>query len=359
MGNNSTAERIEVIRSWFHRLNVQGILFLDLNNMRYLTGFTGSEGAFFVGKDRACLLVDGRYTTQARREAPRVEIVSFTDKMRDIADLLASQRVLRIGFESSVITYDDYTILHNCLRSAELVPLSMELQGLRAIKDDEEIGCIKTAASIAARALTHTLAAVEAGVSEREIAALLESDMLREGSERPSFDTITASGENTALPHAHPGSRTLCRGDFVVIDYGAVYKGYHSDETCTIAVGTVTEEQRKIYNIVKDAHDRALDAVRPGIHCREIDAVARRHIDDAGYSSYFSHGTGHGVGLAVHESPVISSRSRSVLEQGMIITIEPGIYIPGLWGIRIEDMVLVTADGCKILTEMPKHLIIL
>lgn len=351
--------RIEKLRAQLHSFGAEGVLFFDLSNIRYLTGFTGSEGALFLGRDRLVLLVDGRYTTQAGRESPHADIVPVTDKLEGITDLLIAEGVGSVAFESSILTYDGYTILHNRLPSVELLPLSSQLSELRAVKDEEEVGLITAAAGIAARALRKTLEGLAPGVREREIAASLEAAMLREGSERPSFETIVASGENAALPHAHPGDRALRSGDFVVIDYGAVYRGYHSDETCTIALGALSSEQEKVYTIVKSAHERALEAVRPGALAREIDGIARRYIDDAGYGSCFSHGTGHGVGLAVHEAPVLSPRSRSVLEEGMIITVEPGVYIPGSWGIRIEDMILVTADGCRILTEMPKHLVIL
>ena len=352
-------KRIERVRTQLQTCGVEGALFFDLSNIRYLTGFTGSEGVLFLGRDRLALLVDGRYTTQAGRESPHAGIVPVTDKMEGISNLLAAERAGPVGFESSILTYDGYTILHNRLPAVELLPLSSQLSELRAVKDEEEVRLIKAAAGIAARALRKTLEGLAPGIREREIAALLESAMLQEGSEKPSFETIVASGENAALPHAHPGDRTLRSGDFVVIDYGAVYGGYHSDETCTIALGALSSEQEKVYTIVKSAHDRALEAVRPGALAREIDGIARRYIDDAGYGSCFSHGTGHGVGLAVHEAPVLSPRSRSVLEEGMIITVEPGVYIPGSWGIRIEDMILVTADGFRMLTEMPKHLVIL
>ena len=168
-----------------------------------------------------------------------------------------------------------------------------------------------------------------------------------------------ASGSNSALPHATPGPREIQDGDFVTVDYGTVYLGYHSDETCTFAVGGITERQAAVYAVVKDAHDRAIDTVREGISCRDIDAIARGHIDDAGYGAYFSHGTGHGVGLATHEPPRLSGRAEDLLEEGMVITVEPGIYIPGLWGVRIEDTVMVEKDGCEILTKMSKDLRIL
>ncbi len=176
------------------------------------------------------------------------------------------------------------------------------------------------------------------------------------GAEAPSFDTIIASGPNSALPHARPGSRKIRPGDFVVVDYGAVWRGYHSDETCTFAVGGAGRRHKKIYAVVKEAHDRALEAVRPGVACRDVDAAARGVIEKAGYGPLFSHGTGHGVGLDVHEAPRLSTLSEAVLEKGMVITIEPGIYLPGFGGVRIEDTVLVEKGGARVLTEFSKEL---
>ncbi|MCK9274458.1 MAG: Xaa-Pro peptidase family protein [Syntrophales bacterium] len=352
-------ERVEKIESLVNKLEIEGIIFLNLTNIRYLTGFSGSEGAFFAGKKISALFVDGRYTTQAKEEAPQVEVVSFTDKMADIAEYISGKGMNRIGFESSAITYDDYIVLRDRLFSSTLIPLSRELKDIRAVKDKEEIAFLKKAADKATKALARTFEVVKPGVSEKYIAAFLESSMLREGSEKPSFETIVASGANAALPHAHPGERIFKRGDLVVIDYGAVYRGYHSDETVTIAVEDISDEEKKIYNIVKEAHDRALDEVKADASCRDIDDIARSFIHDAGYGHYFSHGTGHGVGLDVHEEPAVSAKSQAVLKEGMVVTIEPGIYIPGVLGVRIESMVLVNARGCDILTGTPKDLIIL
>ncbi|GAJ05933.1 unnamed protein product [marine sediment metagenome] len=180
-----------------------------------------------------------------------------------------------------------------------------------------------------------------------------------EGAERVSFESIVASGKNSALPHATPGFKKIEKGDFVIIDYGAVYGGYHSDETCTFVVESVTDRQKEIYSIVKDAHGRALDSVRAGVACREVDRIVRDHIEGAGFGKHFSHGTGHGVGLDVHEAPRLFTKADGSLEAGMVVTIEPGVYIPDLWGVRIEDMVLVKEDGCEVLTRIPKDLRIL
>jgi len=328
-------------------------------NIRYLTGFTGSEGALFIGEGKTVLLVDGRYVTQATGETNACEILHFADKTEGIAQLLAAEKVKVVGFESQALTYDAYEKLQREATGSFLKPLSDELGSIRARKDSDEIFLLKEAAKIAARALGATLKIIRPGISERSVASVLEANMKDEGSEKPSFETIVAAGDNSSMPHAKPGGRELHNGDFVVIDYGVVYEGYHSDETCTVAIGEVTREQEGVYEIVRNAHDRAIDAVKAGVSCREIDSIARDYITERGFGPQFSHGTGHGVGLEVHEPPKISERSTDCLEEGMIMTVEPGIYIPGKWGVRIEDTVLVESDGCEIITKMSKDLMVL
>jgi Xaa-Pro aminopeptidase len=352
-------KRVGSVRSILSRCDVEGILFFDMANIRYLTGFTGSEGALFIGEGKPVLLVDGRYVTQAAREADACEILHFTDKTEGIARLLTASKVKVAGFESRSLTYDAYEKLQREAGGISLKPLSDEIGPIRARKDSDEIVLLKEAAKIAARALGATLEIVKPGVTERNIASLLEVNMKDEGSEKPSFETIVAAGDNSSMPHAKPGGRELQNGDFVVIDYGAVYGGYHSDETCTVAIGEISREQERVYEIVKNAHDSAMDAVKAGVSCKEIDGIARSYIEDRGFGPHFSHGTGHGVGLEVHEAPTVSARSTDRLEEGMIITVEPGVYIPGKWGVRIEDTVLVEKDGCEIITEMPKELAVL
>jgi Xaa-Pro aminopeptidase len=240
--------------------------------------------------------------------------------------------------------------------SIELCPLVDDVNTLRMIKDGGEIDALRKAAEISAEALRETVKIIRPGMTEKEIALDLESRIKKGGGERVSFDTIVASSIHSALPHAQPQARKIEVGDVIVIDYGAVYEGYHADETCTFVIGTVTEKQKKIYSIVKDAHDKALDTVKAGTSCKAVDEAARKIIEAAGYGQYFSHGTGHGVGLDVHEAPTLNAKSTDYLEEGMVITIEPGIYMPGLYGVRIEDMVHVQRDGCDIMTKMPKTL---
>ncbi|HTZ38729.1 MAG TPA: Xaa-Pro peptidase family protein [Syntrophales bacterium] len=352
----SHPSRVSRLRALLRRSSVEALLILDLKNIHYLTGFSGSDGALLVGPGRPVLLVDGRYTSQAGKEAPGARVVLYRDKASGIADALAASGAERVGFEPAVMTLELYNALRRKAKRVRWESLQAELSSIRAVKDQREIESIRRAIRIAADALRSTLERIRPGVCERDIAIELEYAIRMKGADAPSFDTIIASGPNSALPHARPGKRKIRTGDFVVIDYGAVCRGYHSDETCTFAVGLGGRRFRKIYAIAKEAHDRALEAIGPGKACRDVDAAARGVIEKAGYGGFFSHGTGHGVGLDVHEAPRLSMLSDAVLEEGMVVTIEPGIYIPGSGGVRIEDMVLVEKGGGRVLTEFSKEL---
>jgi Xaa-Pro aminopeptidase/Xaa-Pro dipeptidase len=338
---------------------MDGVLIFDLKNIRYLVGFTGSAGILFVGREKIILAVDGRYTIQAATETSDCEIVEFRDILQGMAGVIGDLRLSSVGFEAPAISFDSYAKLKEHSGHVALRPLPDDFKSLRIVKEQGEIDLLKKAASISAGALLETMKTIRPGVTEKDIVLDLEFRMGKGGGEKLSFETIVASGSHAALPHAKPRLHGVEHGDFVVIDYGTVYQGYHSDETCTLAVGKVTGEWKKIYGIVKDAHDRALDAIKAGKRCKDIDAEARNCIEEKGYGQFFSHGTGHGVGLDVHEAPKISRESSDYLEEGMVITIEPGIYIPEVLGVRIEDMALVQKDGCEILTKIPKDLKVL
>jgi Xaa-Pro aminopeptidase len=353
---SSAATRILRLRACVRSSDVDAFLILDLKNIRYLCGFSGSDGALLVGPGKPVLLVDGRYMTQAAEEAPAVRVVLYRDKITGIADALSSGGIERVGFEPGIVTVEFLHALRRKARKIKWKALPTELGALRALKDPGEIDRIRRAIRIAEGALTSILGRIRPGMSERDIAVELDYAMRLGGAESSSFDTIVASGPNSALPHARPGRRKIRKGDLLVVDHGASYRGYRSDETCTFAVGRPGKKQERIYAVVKEAHDRALEAVRPGIACRDIDAVARSVIGKAGLGDCFPHGTGHGVGLDVHESPRLSALSESVLEEGMVVTIEPGVYLPGFGGVRIEDMVLVERGGARLLTQFSKEL---
>lgn len=347
------SDRMSRIRSDIPGFSVDAILFLNIRNIRYLTGFTGSDGALLIGPERSVLMVDGRYTHQAEKEVNDAAVFEYKEKNEGIAAILADTGLKTIGFDAMAMNVQTYLKLKK-LKSVTLKPISDNISAIRTIKDETEIACMRKASDIAFQALTSVRELIRPGVSERDIALELEFRMGRCGAEQIAFPTIVASGVNSALPHAKPGLRRIEQGDFVMIDYGAVYQGYCSDETWTVAIGKVQDKQKDLYAVVKEAHDRALEAIRPGVSCREIDRVARSFVENNALGNYFSHGTGHGVGLDVHEAPRISTNSEHILQEGMVVTIEPGVYIPNLWGIRIEDMVLVKEDGCEILTKIPK-----
>jgi Xaa-Pro aminopeptidase len=339
--------------------SVQAVLFLDMKNIRYLTGFTGSDGALYIGPDCRVLLVDGRYITQARAETAGFEIYQHQSKMDGLVDVISGHGRGMIGFESETMTVAVWTALTERLPGLTFQPLRQELEALRAVKDGEEISKIREAALIASRALSKVLERIRPGMTEREIAADLDDAIRRGGAQEVSFPTIVASGENSARPHARPQSRTIRPGDLMTIDCGAVYDGYRSDETGTFMLGRPDARQERVYQVVKQAHDRAIEAIRAGVSCRIIDGAARSWIDAQGFGESFTHGTGHGVGLDVHEYPRLTAQSEAILEAGMVVTVEPGVYLPGLWGIRIEDLVVVQKDGCEILSKTPKEFRIL
>jgi Xaa-Pro aminopeptidase len=291
-------------------------------------------------------------------EVTNIQVIEYKDKIAGIVQAVKELNLKRIGFEALSTTVETYNQLIKRLRNKVLVPLSNELKLLRAYKDETEILFMKKAANISSAAILSLLAEIKPGCTEKELALQLELNALRSGADQIAFETIFAAGENSALPHAKPTDRKIKKGDFIVIDFGVKYGGYCSDETCTIALGKLTDKQRNVYQIVKDAHDRTLDFIKADISASDTDNCARS-VFGKKYGRYFSHATGHGVGLEVHEAPRLASNSNDILKPQMVVTIEPGLYIPGLWGIRIEDTVLVEKNSCEKLTKMDKELIII
>lgn len=329
-------------------------------NIYYLTGFFGalSGERFFliVSPGETILPVDFRYLEEAREEA-EVEVVEWGDRtLQGLVDFMP-EGAKRIGFESDSLSVGAYNRLSDVFGERELVVSTGLVESLRQHKDEQEVENITSAAAIADAAFEHVLGLIEPGVAERDIALEIEYFMRKRGAEKPSFETIVASGRRSAIPHARTGSKPISVGDFVKIDLGATFKGYCSDMTRTVVVGKPADEQRKIYETVLKAQRLALDALWPGVSGQEIDDLARSFIDDAGYAGRFGHGLGHGVGLEVHENPRLSPRSDDTLEEGMVVTVEPGIYMEGFGGVRIEDLVVITADGHKVLSHAPKALI--
>jgi Xaa-Pro aminopeptidase len=356
--NNPCFSRMQTLRENFSGDQVDGILFSNMNNIRYLTGFTGSEGFLAVSAKRALLLVDGRYTTQAASEVQNISVIQYANKIQGIQQAIGDLRLKKIGFEASFMTVDMYQDLTKKFQKEKLVPLGDALRLLRACKDQQEIIVMKKAAAIASAAIASLAGMIKPGWTEQEAALELEMIARRSGAEQLAFETIIASGENAALPHAKPTNRKIKKGDFVVIDFGVKYQGYCSDETCTFAIGELTGGQKNAYRAVLKAHDEAIASIRAGIAAADVDAVARRVLGKK-YSRYFVHGTGHGVGLEVHEAPRLAPASQDRLAAGMVVTVEPGLYYPGRMGIRIEDTVFVKNKCCEIMTKMDKKLIVI
>ncbi len=348
--------RLDQLRLLQEKNDLQAVLFLDLPNIRYLCGFIGSDGALVAGRDRRFFLTDSRYATQSRQQVEADEIREYRAKIEGIAECLGQIGASRIGFEAEKVSWD----LLNQLKEkgpagAEWVPLKEDIHALRVLKDASEAEVMEEAARLNEAALREVLPRIRPGVTEREIALELEFALKRMGAEEKAFDFIVASGIRGAMPHGVASEKAIAAGELVTIDFGVRLRGYHSDETVTFGVGVVAPELRRIFDAVLQAHDLAIEQVRPGRSLREIDYAARDHIAKCGYGEYFGHGLGHGVGLEVHEFPIVSQRSAETARESMVFTIEPGIYVPDLGGVRIEDMVMVTSSGCRKLTRIPKE----
>jgi Xaa-Pro aminopeptidase len=351
--------RLSAARAFLQRFDIDSILFTDLRDVRYLSGFTGSEGALLLGKSGVFLFTDSRYTTQAETEAGECTVIEVRDKSTAIASQVREIGAGSIGFQAEHVSVSSYNDLLHSLQGVHLVALKSEIAALRSIKDANELKILKKTAAIASEAFDDIIPLIRPGISEKELALQLELALRTKGADDKSFDFIVASGVRGALPHGRASAKVLKSGELVTVDFGAMLDGYASDETVTVAVGRVDARQREVYQIVRDAHDMAIDAVRPGVSLKHLDSVARNHIAGKGYGDFFRHGLGHGVGLDVHENPVVSFRSEGEVQEGMVFTIEPGIYLPGWGGVRIEDTVCVAADGCLLLTKISKDLLVL
>ncbi|MDQ7842925.1 MAG: Xaa-Pro peptidase family protein [Armatimonadota bacterium] len=348
--------RVERLRALMEERGVEAMLIQKAENRRHLTGFTGSAGVVLVTPREALLLVDFRYVEQAGVEASGFEVIKADRQFIDtLVEVVAARGLRRIGFESDGLTYKQYDDFSRRLAPASLVPID-GVDRLRWVKDREEIERITRAVEIADRAFAHIRGMLRPGAVERDLAIEMEFFMRRQGAEKEAFETIVASGPRSALPHGRASDRALGAGEFVTLDFGAMVDGYVSDCTRTVVLGETTPRHEEIYGIVLRAQQEALAGLRPGMTGREADALARNVIAASGYGEAFGHSLGHGVGLAVHEGPTLSPREEAVLSPGMVVTVEPGIYLPGWGGVRIEDLVVITADGCRVLTRAPKEL---
>lgn len=350
-------DRLARLRTALEKKGADAVLLNSVTAIRYFSSFTSEDAIVLVTKNRNVLITDFRYTIQAKEQSgDRFEIVEAAGgkALETVKNILKEENAKRTGFEDDIVSFARYSKYRDL--ETELVPMAEELHALRIIKTPDEIASLQKAQSIADRSFTELLKVIHSGMTERRVAAELEYIAATLGSEGPSFETIVGSGPNGAMCHAVPGDRKLQHGDLVVLDYGCLYNGYHSDMTRTFAVGDVDDFAIGIYNIVRTAQAKALDALKPGITGKQLDAVARDYITEQGYGECFGHSLGHGFGLLIHESPRASVYGETAFEEGMTITVEPGIYIEGRLGVRIEDCCVVTKDGKLNLCSSTKEL---
>ena len=341
---------------------LDAILITDEKNQRYAAGFPFTDGAVLVSREKAWLITDSRYIEAASAAAGDCCAVQLYDRSHGLYELvrqaLTEAGVQRLGGEEQKLNYAEYTGLEKTL-GLPLLPAQAVLSRLRAVKDEEELENMREAQRISELALAETLPLIRPGMTEREVAAELVYRMLRHGSEGNSFDPIVVTGSKTSLPHGIPGDKVIQSGDFVTMDFGSLKGGYCSDMTRTVAVGSATEEMRSIYAVVLEAQLAGIAAAKAGVPGCEIDGAARKVIQDAGYGEYFGHGFGHSLGLDIHENPSANPRGKTPMPAGAVVSAEPGIYLPGKFGVRIEDVMILRDGGCEVITKAPKELIIL
>ena len=347
------------LRQALKEQNLDALLVTSDYNRRYMTGFTGSSGVAIISADAAVFITDFRYTEQASAQVQGFEIVQHNGVIhQEVAAQVKKLGIRTLGFEQDMMTYSMYELYKQVI-SAQFVPVSGLIEKIRLIKTQEEINIIKVACEIADKAFSHILTYIKPGVTELDVSNELEFFMRKQGATSSSFDIIVASGLRSALPHGVATNKVIEQGDFVTLDFGAYYNGYISDITRTVAVGEPSAKLVDMYNTVLESQLLALEKVGPGMTGREADAIARDYLVSKGYGEAFGHSLGHGIGLEVHENPGLSMRSTTVLEPNMVVTIEPGVYLPGIGGVRIEDDIVITDNGNEILTHSSKQLIIL
>lgn len=350
-------KRLEKLQSLLEMEGIDAYFISKPSNVTYITGFTGEDSTAIVTKDKAFFITDSRYTEQAKAEVIDFAVVDNNrDMFKAISDCISKINVKIVGFESDYLTYGTYNTLVES-NNVQFKPVRNLIESLRAIKDDKEIDNIKYAQKITEKAFDHVLKNIKVGMKERDVAAEMEFIMRKEGAEGTSFDTIVASGYRSALPHGEASNKVIENGDFVTFDFGCKYNGYCSDMTRTIVMGKATEKQKEIYGIVLKAQKNAIENLKANMKDFEGDNLARSVIEKEGYGKYFGHSLGHGVGLEIHEAPFMAKDKTDILRINMIVTVEPGIYIPDFGGVRIEDMVVIKENSVIDLTSSPKELI--
>ncbi|MGG0667928.1 Xaa-Pro peptidase family protein [Lederbergia citrisecunda] len=351
--------KLAKLREALKENGLDALLVTNPYNRRYMTGFTGSAGVAVVSAEDAVFITDFRYTEQAAKQVQGFRIVKHEKTIiEEVANQVKEMKIKTLGFEKDNVSFGTYE-LYNDKVDAELKAVSGIVEKLRMVKTADEIEILQQAAKIADDAFAHICTFIKPGVTELEVSNELEMFMRKQGATSSSFDTIVASGERGALPHGVASDKVIQSGELVTLDFGALYNGYISDITRTVAVGEPSEQLKEIYEVTLAAQVLALEKIKPGMTGIEADAIARDYIKSKGYGDAFGHSTGHGIGLEVHEGPALSFRSETVLVPNMTVTVEPGIYLPGIGGVRIEDDILITEDGNVRLTHSPKELIIL
>jgi Xaa-Pro aminopeptidase len=355
--------RITKLLQLLKEKDVDGFFISSVSNITYLTGFTGDSSRLVITPDRCVLITDGRYTEQATQECPpNIEIFKWMNDKRYATEtynhITKSLGIKRLGFEGNYLTFTEYDTLKTGLTDTAIIALSGTVDNIRQDKDDFEIECLRTACQISDKALELTLPFIKEGITELELSAKLEYNLKTNGSEGLSFETIVLSGAKTSLLHGKPANKKLAVGDLVLFDFGALYKGYHADISRTFVIGSVNAQQQEIYNIIKRAQSEAIKSIMPGVSAKTPDQTVRNIIPQK-YIDYYYPGLGHGVGLQIHEEPYLGQAWEFILEKNTTLTVEPGIYIPGWGGIRIEDTVLIKDNGTEHLSNFSRELMIL
>ena len=353
------SRRIALLRERMRHQGVDAFVVSSLFNIRYLTGFTGSHGLCIIGKKDAFFVTDPRYTLQARRE---VNVCRRITTRKGLYEAVGQYGLLQgcrnVGFESDSVTYAEYRLMRSIRGSVSFVPTRDVVESIALVKEKKEVECIRAAVGVSDRVFDEVLRALKPGVSELEVAAEISYHHKKFGAEKDAFEPIVASGERGAFPHARASSKKIRNREMVMLDFGCTVDGYNSDITRTVTIGSASVQVRRIYEVVLHAQLEAVGVARGGMMAKDLDSVARDRITKEGYGKYFTHSLGHGLGLRLHERPRVSSLSKESLNTGSIITIEPGVYLPGFGGVRIEDDVLLTSGGCEVLNCAPKQLMI-
>jgi Xaa-Pro aminopeptidase len=354
------ADRVVQLRGLLRKQRLDALIVTSLTHLHYLLGFSGSHGIGVFGRRSAVFITDSRYQSQGLRQVRDARMfITRHPLLEALAEHRTLKQSLTVGFESHHLTFQQYRVLRRTFPRITFIPTSNLVEQLMYVKDPTELSALRAAMRITDAVFEEIIGIIRPGMREKDVAAEITYRHRLLGADADAFEPIVASGERGSLPHARAGERILRNGDLVTMDFGCTVKGYHSDLTRTVALGRTTKRAREIYSVVHEAQAAALDAARGGMAARDLDAVARKVITDAGYGEAFSHSLGHGLGMNIHERPRVSALSKDTLLPGTVVTVEPGIYLPGWGGVRIEDDILLTAKGCTVLTAAPRDLLVL